>query len=71
MDILFRSWDMSTYTLAEGMLRMWVNHTDFIDWYQNKYNTEEEYRVISITKMGRFTINKSTSPSFCRFSSIF
>jgi flagellar basal body P-ring protein FlgI len=42
------SCNMSKTALAEELLRMCLNHTDIIDWYQNMYNTEAEYRVIPV-----------------------
>jgi len=47
------SCNMSKTALAEDLLRMCLNHTDIIEWYQEQHNTEDEYRVIPIKKDGK------------------
>jgi hypothetical protein len=47
------SCNMSKTALAEDFIRMCVNHEDIIDWYQNRFNTEDEYRIVIIKKDGK------------------
>ena len=47
------SCNMSKTALAEDLIRMCVNHTDIIEWYQKQHNTEDEYRIIPILKDGK------------------
>ncbi|MEC1789517.1 hypothetical protein [Schinkia azotoformans] len=47
------SCDMTKTMLAAEIIRIVVNHTDFIEWFQDKYNKDEKYRVVPIRKNGK------------------
>lgn len=47
------SCDMSKTALAEDILRMALNHTEIIAWYQDQYNKNDQYRVIPIKENGK------------------
>ncbi|MBM7650533.1 nuclear transport factor 2 (NTF2) superfamily protein [Bacillus ectoiniformans] len=47
------SCDMTKTMMAYEIIKIVVNHTDFIDWLQDKYNKEQQYRVVPIRKDGK------------------
>nr|WP_172685265.1 hypothetical protein [Bacillaceae bacterium JMAK1] len=47
------SCDMTKTSLATEMLQVVVNHPDFINWFQNKYNENPQYRVIPVNEDGK------------------
>lgn len=42
------SCDMTKTMMAYEIIRLAVNHTDIVDFFQDKYNQDEQYRVIPI-----------------------
>ncbi|MCR1834954.1 hypothetical protein NSA56_11165 [Oceanobacillus caeni] len=49
------SCNMSKTAMAEKIIKMSVNHTDIIDYFQNIYNTEPDFRVIPIMQDKKVT----------------
>lgn len=49
------SCDMSKTSMAAEFIKMCVNHTDIIDFYQKKYNKDDKYRVIPVKENGKIT----------------
>ena len=47
------SCDKTKTKLASEMVNMCVNHLDIIDFYQKKYNKDDNYRVIPIKQDGK------------------
>lgn len=47
------SCDMSKTMMAYEIIKIVVNHTDFIDFLQDKYNKDDQYRVIPVRKDGK------------------
>jgi hypothetical protein len=47
------SCDMTKTNLAAELIKMCVNHTDIIDFFQDKYNVNDKYRVIYIRDKGK------------------
>ena len=47
------SCNMTKTMLAAELIQMCVNHTDIINFFQDKYNTESEYRVVPIKTNGK------------------
>lgn len=47
------SCNMTKTMLAAELIKMCVNHTDIINFFQDRYNTEPEYRVIPVKVNGK------------------
>lgn len=47
------SCDMTKTMLAYEILKIVVNHTDFIEFLQDKYNKDDQYRIVPIRKDGK------------------
>ena len=47
------SCNMTKTMLAAELIKMCVNHTDIINFFQDKYNIETEYRVIPVKINGK------------------
>lgn len=47
------SCNMTKTMLAAELIKMCVNHTDIINFFQDRYNTETEYRVIPVKVNGK------------------
>ncbi len=47
------SCDMTKTMLSAEIIELVVNHIDFIEFLQKKYNTQEQYRVIPVRKGGK------------------
>ncbi len=47
------SCDMTKTMLSAEIMKLVVNHIDFIDFLQKKYNKQEQYRVIPVRKDGK------------------
>lgn len=45
--------DMTKTMMAYEIIRIVVNHTDFIDFLQTRYNRDEQYRVVPIRQNGK------------------
>ncbi|MFE8703966.1 hypothetical protein ACFYKX_25670 [Cytobacillus sp. FJAT-54145] len=43
---------MTKTALAEDMIRLCVNHMDIVNWYQEQFNQDEQYRVKPVQKDG-------------------
>lgn len=50
---LATSCDMTKTMLAAELLKMCVNHLDIIEFYQKKYNKNDQYRVIPVKRDGK------------------
>lgn len=49
------SCNMTKTMLAAEIIELCVNHTEFIKFFQDKYNTEPDYRVIPVKVNGKVT----------------
>jgi hypothetical protein len=49
------SCNMTKTMLASEIIKLCVNHTEFIKFFQDKYNTEPDYRVIPVKVNGKVT----------------
>lgn len=49
---LATSCEMTKTMLAAELIKMCVNHIDIIDFYQQRYNKDDQYRVIPIKQDG-------------------
>jgi len=47
------SCDMTKTQLSYEIIKMAVNHTDIIEFMQNRYNQDEQYRVIPVKENGK------------------
>jgi hypothetical protein len=47
------SCNMTKTMLAAELIKMCVNHSDIINFFQDRYNTESEYRVIPVNINGK------------------
>ena len=47
------SCDMTKTMLSAEIIKIVVNHADFIEWFQGKYNKDERYKVFPIKKDGK------------------
>lgn len=47
------SCNMTKTMMAAELIKMCVNHPDIINFYQDQYNTEIEYRVVPIRENGK------------------
>lgn len=47
--------EMTKTMLAADLIKMCVNHIDIIDFYQQRYNKDDQYRVIPIKQNGNIT----------------
>lgn len=52
---LATSCDMTKTMLAAELINMSVNHIDIIDFYQQRYNKNDQYRVIPVKQNGNVT----------------
>lgn len=52
---LATSCEMTKTMLAAELIKMCVNHFDIIDFYQQRYNKNDQYRVIPIKQEGNIT----------------
>lgn len=49
------SCDMTKTMLAAELIEMSVNHIDIIDFFQKRYNHNDQYRVIPVKQNGNVT----------------
>lgn len=47
------SCDMTKTMLAYEIIKMAVNHTDIIDFFQTRYNQDKQYRVVPVRQDGK------------------
>lgn len=47
------SCDMTKTMLSAEIIKLVVNHIEFIDFLQKKYNHQEQYRVIPVRQDGK------------------
>ncbi|MCU9601745.1 hypothetical protein [Pallidibacillus thermolactis] len=47
------SCDMTKTMLAYEIIKLAVNHVDIIDFFQDRYNQDERYRIIPVRKDGK------------------
>jgi len=47
------SCDMTKTMLSAEIIKVVVNHIEFIDFLQKKYNKQEQYRVIPVRQDGK------------------
>ena len=47
------SCDMTKTMLSAEIIKIVVNHVEFIEWFQGKYNKNEQYKVFPIRKDGK------------------
>jgi len=47
------SCDMTKTMLAYEIIKMAVNHTDIIEHLQERYNKDDQYRIVPIKENGR------------------
>jgi hypothetical protein len=47
------SCDMTKTMLAYEIIKLSVNHVNIIEFLQNRYNNDEQYRVVPIQKDGK------------------
>lgn len=45
--------DMTKTMMAYEIIKIVVNHTDFIDFLQEKYNKDDQYRIVPIRQDGK------------------
>lgn len=45
--------DMTKTMMAYEMIRIVVNHPDFINFLQTRYNQDDQYRVVPIKQNGK------------------
>jgi len=44
---------MTKTMMAYEIIKLAVNHSDIIEFLQNKYNKDEQYRIVPIKENGR------------------
>jgi len=47
------SCNMTKTMLSAEIIKIVVNHVEFIEWFQGKYNKNEQYKVFPIRKDGK------------------
>ncbi|MEE6209004.1 hypothetical protein U3A55_02380 [Salarchaeum sp. III] len=47
------SCEMTKTQLSADIIKLALNHPDIIKWYQDKYNQEDQYRVVPIKHEGK------------------
>lgn len=47
------SCDMTKTMLAYEIIKLAVNHTDIIEFLQNRYNKDDQYRIVPIKENGK------------------
>lgn len=47
------SCDMTKTMMAYDIIKLAVNHPDIVDFLQDKYNQDDQYRVVPVRKNGR------------------
>ncbi len=45
--------DMTKTMMAYEIIKIVVNHTDFIDFLQERYNKDDQYRIVPIRQDGK------------------